>query len=103
MEASNSKKYFAVKLLPCRPDFAFNMSDEERAIMQDHVAYWKDKMNKGLVIVFGPVMDPAGPYGLGVIAAEDENEVQNFIALDPASKINTYEFYPMRAILPQEN
>jgi hypothetical protein len=29
-----NKKYFALKLNPCRPDFAQTMSDEERSIMQ---------------------------------------------------------------------
>jgi len=93
------KKYFALKLVPCRPSFAQDMTPEERSIMQQHVAYWRDLMDKGMVIVFGPVMDPKGPYGLGVIAVDDEAEVTAFIANDPASKINTYEFYPMRAVV----
>ena len=29
-------------------------------------------MNKKIVIVFGPVMDPAGVFGMGVIEVEDE-------------------------------
>ncbi|MGN6179044.1 MAG: hypothetical protein ACTHNW_07675 [Mucilaginibacter sp.] len=39
------------------------MTPEERAIMQQHVVYWKDLMNKGTVIAFGPVLDPVGTYG----------------------------------------
>ena len=74
------------------------MTHEERAIMQQHVVYWRDLMVKGMVIVFGPVMDPKVVYGLGVIEAENEHEVKAFIANDPANKINTYEFYPMRAV-----
>jgi hypothetical protein len=52
------------------------------------------------VVVFGPVMDPSGPYGMGVIEARDEMEVEDFIEGDPASKINKYEWYPMRAVVP---
>lgn len=52
--------------------------------------------------MFGPVMDPKGTYGLGVIAVENEEQVHAFIANDPASKINTYEFYPMRAIVKND-
>ena len=93
------KKHFALKLLPCRPTFAQDMTPEERAIMQQHVAYWRDLMDKGKVLVFGPVMDPKAVYGLGIIEAESEEEVKDFIANDPATKINTYEFYPMRAVV----
>lgn len=93
------KKHFALKLVPCRPTFSQDMTADERSIMQQHLAYWRDLMDKGMVIVFGPVMDPKGAYGFGVIEVENEEQVHAFIANDPASKINTYEFYPMRAII----
>lgn len=92
------KKHFALKLVPCRPTFAQDMTPEERGIMQQHAAYWRDLMDKGMVIVFGPVMDPKAAYGFGVIEVDNEEQVHALIANDPASKINTYEFYPMRAI-----
>jgi uncharacterized protein YciI len=93
------KKHYALKLLPSRPTFAQDMTPDERAIMLQHVAYWRDLMDKGMVIVFGPVMDPKGVYGLGVIEVDDEEQVHAFITNDPASKINTYEFYPMQAVV----
>jgi len=93
------KKHFALKLIPCRPTFSQDMTPEERAVMMEHITYWKALMDKDKVIVFGPVMDPKGAYGLGVIEAENEEEVKAFIANDPATKINTYEFYPMRAVV----
>jgi len=93
------KKHFALKLIPCRPTFSQDMTPEERAIMMEHITYWKALMDKDKVIVFGPVMDPKGAYGLGVIEAENEEEVKAFIANDPATKINTYEYYPMRAVV----
>jgi uncharacterized protein YciI len=93
------KRYFVLHLLPSRPDFAQTMNDEERAIMGQHVAYWTEKMNEGKVIAFGPVLDPESVYGLGIIAANDEQEVNSFIASDPAVKINKYEFFPMLAVV----
>ena len=93
-------KYFVLYLLPSRPDFAQTMTDEERSIMMDHVAYWTDLMNKGKVVAFGPVFDPAEIYGLGIIAAGSEAEVENFISNDPASSINRYEYFPMKAVVP---
>ena len=93
-------KYFVLHLLPSRSDFAFTMTDEERKIMELHVEYWTEKMNEGKVVVFGPVFDPEGPYGLGIIKAESEQEVIAFIENDPAGKINKYEYFSMNAIVP---
>ena len=96
------KKYFTLKLNPSRPDFAHTMTDEERSVMQQHVTYWKDFMGKGKVIVFGPVLDPNTVYGFGILAVDDEQEVKDFVAGDPASKIATYEFHPMLAVVPDK-
>ena len=63
------KKHFALKLIAPRLTFAKDMSAEERAIMQQHVAYWKGLMDAGNVLVFGPVIDPKGVYGLGIVEA----------------------------------
>lgn len=91
------KKYFALKLIPNRPDFVQTMTDEEKEIMQQHVAYWKEYMDKGVMLILGPVLDPNGAYGLGIVSADSEEEVSQLIAHDPATRINTYEYYPMLA------
>ena len=96
------KMHFALKLIPIRPSFAQDMNDEERAIMQQHIVYWNGLMEQGKVIVYGPVMDPAGAYGLGVVEVENEEEVKELTSNDPAATINTYEYYPMRAITPKK-
>jgi uncharacterized protein YciI len=95
------KQYFFLKLNPARPDFAQTMNADEQQIMLQHVDYWKDLMAKGKVVVFGPVFDPKAVYGIGVICAESEDEVKEFIAKDPATEINIYEYYAMRAVLPE--
>lgn len=94
------KKYYALKLIPSRPDFAMTMTDDERATMGAHLAYWTEFMNQGKVVVFGPVMDPSGVYGFGVLVVDSEEEVKSFIAGDPAGKINKYEYYLMMAVVP---
>jgi uncharacterized protein YciI len=94
-----NKNYFALRIIPSRPDFAQTMTQEEKDIMQQHALYWTDHMNKGMVHVFGPVLDPQGIYGLGVISADDEKQVQEFIQNDPASRINKIEFHPMMAVV----
>jgi uncharacterized protein YciI len=94
------KKYYVLHLLPSRPDFSQTMTDEERSIMMKHVAYWTEIMNQGKVLAFGPVLDPKAVYGLGIISVENEQKVKDFISNDPASKINKYEYFPMKAIVP---
>jgi hypothetical protein len=94
-------KYFAVYLLPIRSDFAQTMTDEERSVMQQHVGYWTNMMNEGKVVAFGPVIDPKEIYGLGIVSVNEEQEVKDLIANDPAGKINRYEYFPMRAIVRQ--
>jgi uncharacterized protein YciI len=94
-----SKQHFALRLIPSRPDFAQTMNDQERAIMQQHLGYWKNFMDQGKVIVFGPVLDPAGAYGLGIVAVDSEQELREFMKNDPAATINRYEYHPMMAVV----
>jgi uncharacterized protein len=93
--------HFFFKLIAPRPSFAMDMNDDEKALMAEHLVYWRGKLEAGEVIVFGPVMDPQGPYGAGVVAAADETAARAFADGDPAIKSNrgfTCEIYPMRAV-----
>ena len=94
-----NKSYYAVKIIAPRTDFVQTMTDDEKAVMQEHSTYWRSYMDKGMVHVFGPVFDPAGVYGFGVVSVTDENELKDFLANDPALKINTVEYYPMMAVI----
>jgi uncharacterized protein YciI len=93
-------QHFFVKLIPRRPTFPQDMTEDERAIMLQHRDYWTDLMRKKIVIVFGPVMDPVGVFGMGVIETEDETTVKSLLDNDPAIVLNRYELYPMRAVHP---
>ena len=95
-------KYFFMRLNPPRPSFSQDMTPEERSIMQRHVAYWTDQMARGTALVFGPVLDPRGTYGVGVIQVESEAERDELVARDPANGLNHYEFYPMLAVIPKK-
>jgi uncharacterized protein YciI len=95
------KKNFFLKLNPPRASFMMDMTEEEKSIMQKHVAYWAPYVNDGTVIVLGPVMDPKGGYGIAVVKVESEEELNQIIAKDPANGLNTYEIYPMRAVTRQ--
>ena len=79
-----------------------DMSDAERVVMQQHIAYWKGVMDQGKVIVFGPVFDPEGAYGMGVVEMDSEEDVNGFMAADPSvlNSLNTFEIFAMRAVTP---
>lgn len=97
------KKHYVLKSFSTRPTFQQDMTAEERTVMQQHIAYWADKAEKGIAIVFGPVFDPKGGYGLGIIEVEEEDQVHALIKDDPAVKAGLLktEFYSMRAVLPK--
>jgi uncharacterized protein YndB with AHSA1/START domain len=91
-------KYFFCRLMPPRSAFAFDMTDEECAIMLEHGGYWREQMRRGNVVVFGPVADPEGPWGLGVVKAQSDDEVKAFGAADPAIQSGrgfSYRVLPM--------
>jgi uncharacterized protein YciI len=98
---NSEKKHFFLRLNPPRPSFIADMTDEEKNIMQQHVAYWSTLLDEGTAIVYGPVFDPKGGYGTGVVAVDSEEHLNRIIANDPANGLNTYEFYPMRAVYKQ--
>ncbi len=80
--------------------FHLDMTANERAVMQKHVVYCSEKAAKGIAIVFGPVMDPNGVYGIGVYNVNDEAEMREIIKHDPANGLLQYEFFPMpRAVV----
>lgn len=76
------------------------MTDEEREVMQRHAAYWRAFMEEGKIVVFGPVLDPNGAFGIGVARVDEEEEVQRFIAGDPVLALSTIDYFPMRAVIP---
>jgi uncharacterized protein YciI len=93
--------YFAYRLIPPRPTFAADLSDTEAATMGEHVAYWQQHLEAGRVLIFGPVADPAGSWGLAVVAADDEDEVRTLGKSDPAvtSGMCTFEILAMPGAL----
>ncbi len=93
--------HFFLKLIAPRPTFAKDMSEAERKLMQEHVVYWKKRQDQGQVLVFGPVMDPKGSHGMGIVELADEAQARAFSSGDPVMKANigfTCEIHPMRAV-----
>ncbi|MCX7711103.1 MAG: YciI family protein [Clostridia bacterium] len=99
-ENQAEKKHFVLYAISTRPTFQQDMTEKERNIMSRHIAYWTDKAEQGIAIVFGPVFDPKGGYGLGVVEVENEDQVRLLIANDPAVIAGLFkeEYTPMLAI-----
>jgi uncharacterized protein YciI len=80
---------FVFRLKAPRPTFALDMTDEEREIMGRHAAHWRRFIDSGQMVVFGPVLDSGGSWGLGVVEAEDEEQLRAFAASDPVVSTGT--------------
>jgi hypothetical protein len=80
--------HFLFRLIPPRPTFAQDMTPVETEIMQRHVVYWTGKMQSGAVLLFGPVADPKGPWGVGVIRVAAQAEAEALRDGDPAMTAN---------------
>jgi uncharacterized protein len=98
--SSNGSKridHFVYKLIPPRATFATDMSDAEAGIMAQHIGYWRGLTDRGTAIVFGPVADPAGVWGLAVVNAESAEDVYALGMEDPAvkSEMSTFQVFSM--------
>jgi uncharacterized protein YciI len=80
---------FVFRLKAPRPTFALDMTEEEREIMGRHAAYWQPMIDAGRMVIFGPVLDGSGSWGLGVVEADDEEEIRAFAAGDPVVTTGT--------------
>jgi len=85
--------YVFLKARGPRSTFQFDATPEERAIMGRHVAYWAELGSRGISIVFGPVLDPAWAYGVGIYRVEDQAHMERLVAADPARALLSYEIF----------
>jgi uncharacterized protein YciI len=89
---------FFVRAPPPRATFVQDMTEAERMVMNEHVAYWTGLAERGTVVVFGPVLDPKEVYGIAVVEVKDDAEMRALLANDPAVKAGVHEkdeFHPM--------
>jgi uncharacterized protein YndB with AHSA1/START domain len=96
--APDTRAFFLCRLLPPRASFMQDMTADELAVMQAHVAYWQGLLQAGTAIVFGPVADPKGGWGVSIVRAKDAAAVDALGAADPAISAGRgfrYEVLPM--------
>ncbi|MBX7454653.1 YciI family protein [Mycolicibacterium sp. 3033] len=69
------------------------MTDAEQHAMARHTEYWKELLAAGRVVVYGPVADPEGVWGLGVLRAADRAAALAIGEADPSvtAGVTTFE------------
>lgn len=96
--STHPQQYFLFKLIPPRSNFMFDASPEELDLMRVHGVYWRGQLAAGKIVAFGPVADPAGGWGVGILRAANAQEAQGLTDDDPvmvAGKGFRFEVFPM--------
>ena len=83
---------FVLRLIAPRPNFAQTMTDAEREIMNRHAAHWRPYLERGDMVVFGPILTDDDSYGLAVVETDDEQALRDFAAQDPVVTTGTAAF-----------
>jgi len=76
------------------------MTAQEREVMGRHVAHWRELLDRGTAVAFGPVLDPDGSWGLGLLDVAVQDDASEIAKSDPAvqSGMCTYELLPMQLV-----
>jgi uncharacterized protein YciI len=96
--ADPDTRYYAYKLFPPRPSFPADITEAETAIMAEHIDYWTGLLSAGTAVVFGPVADPGGAWGLAVVEADADTDLNQLREHDPVIRRGLggrVEIYPM--------
>ena len=83
---------FVLRLIAPRPNFAQTMTGAERKIMNRHAAHWRPYLERGNMVVFGPILTEDDSYGLAVVETDDEQVLRDFAAQDPVVTTGTAAF-----------
>jgi uncharacterized protein YndB with AHSA1/START domain/uncharacterized protein YciI len=90
--------FFLARLIPPRPSFPGDMTPEEAEVMKAHAAYCRTLIANGTGLVFGPVADPKGVWGAGVLKVADAAAARAIADADPVIKAGkgfAWELVPM--------
>jgi len=83
---------FVLRLIAPRPNFAQTITDSEREIMSRHAAHWRPYLDRGEMVVFGPVLTDEDSYGLAVVETDHEQALRDFAGQDPVVTTGTAVF-----------
>jgi uncharacterized protein len=75
--------HYFCKLKPPRTTFITDMSADEAQLMRAHREYWTPRVETGVVVAMGPVVDPDGGYGVAIVEAASEAALEAMQGADP--------------------
>src|SRR3984957_708029 len=99
------KQHFFMRLIAPRPIFPGSMTEAELGLMKQHVQCVSPAFEAGLVLASGPVLDPAGAFGIALLEVNDAAEAEEFARKDPSivGGMNTFTLTPMRVAASQSS
>jgi uncharacterized protein len=100
-----AKQQFFMRLIAPRPMFPGSMTAEELALMGQHKEYVARAFEAGKVLAYGPVLDPAGAFGVALLEMDDLAEAETFCRKDPSivGGMNTFTLAPMMVAASQKS
>lgn len=94
-------RQFLLRIEPARREFTLqNMTEEERRIVGEHVAYLQSLLAEGKLTFAGQVLDPKGLWGIIIVNAPDMDAATALLNGDPTVKTKLFrgEAIPFRTV-----
>jgi uncharacterized protein YciI len=90
-------KAYLTKWVPPRNDFLSTITEREKALFEQHGDWQTRLRDQRLIVANGPVVDPAGSYGVALWEISDDADIAALTAEDPIvqAEIGHYEYFPM--------
>ncbi len=92
-------QFYFMKFVAHRKTFAEDMTNEERATIGQHVAFWTERVAEGSVLTFGPVIDPHESWGFGVFRVTSEAAALALTEKDPAKALGRHEVFAIPLLI----
>ena len=94
-------RQFLLRIEPVRKDFTLQtMTEEERPVLDQHVAYLNGLFTAGKMTLAGQAFDPKGLFGIIIVNAADAQAATDILNGDPAVKSKFFrgEVIPFRVV-----
>lgn len=95
--------FFYARLSPKRPTFPADMTPDEATAMQAHQKFLGEQLAAGTLVVAGPVLDPAGVFGVAIFEVASREEAVALLARDPATAVGTYDVHAMGGAVARQS
>jgi uncharacterized protein YciI len=90
-------KAYLTKWVPPRDDFLATITEREKELFQQHGDWQTGLRETGQIVAHGPVVDPAGSYGVAIWEIQDDADIAALTAQDPIVRagVGHYEHFAM--------